>query len=101
MTVVSSNSLVQALIKQAHVEPRPTEVTIPDGEVVPLAEYLISVRRHPLEGPSPTELAATIRAGDMLWMGLPLRVIGTSCALDVPDTSAQIGAWNAHSKSKS
>lgn len=65
-------SIVQDLIRRSHAQP--AELTIDDAQVEPLVRELIAVTQHP-DAPSHSELADQIRAGEMKFMALPLRVL--------------------------
>lgn len=65
-------SIVEDLVRLSREQP--TALTIKDAQVGPLVRELVAITQHP-DAPSHSELADQIRAGEMKFMGLPLRVI--------------------------
>lgn len=78
-------SLINDLIQRARAEPTPAELTIHDNQVGAFAE---NARLCMREVPPRDELEATIRAGKMQFMAIPVRVLGAA-GQSAPKTGAE------------
>lgn len=69
-------SIVDDLSRRARANPPPSELTINDSQVTPLAEHLRALMMKPWDTDA-EDLEQSIRRGSMKFMAIPVRVLGT------------------------